>query len=320
MPQYRELPTKDGWKADLGLTGFFFGNKKSPFPALQRIGALMDMYHGSKEPRARMFICIDILRHAKFILKCATKDVSKLGGTPTEQQINALKELQNYLESRLLLQLQAKDSRDLQEKMLFETGRSVAEHEAVEDREKANDIRWYEGKGELLKLKLSFRNGQVCKYNFIGDNKAELLIYDTVDFNDDIEFGGSLYVMDTGGRIYVSGETGEKSLKHSSFLKGDMTLAAGHLRVEKGSLKWVSASSGHYKPTVKQMVNLLERLRSYAVNLKGVQVKRHNHSTAAQGRVDRYGFETCSAEDMLKARAWPGDNANPQTMFIPSDK
>lgn len=287
---------------------------------MQRIGALMDTYHATKEPRARMLICIDILRHAKFILKSASKDPSKLGGAPTDQQILALKELQDYLEARLMLQLQAKDSRALQDKMLLETGRSVAEHEAVEDREKAETIQWYEEKGELLKLKLSFRNGQVCQYTFTGDGKGELVIYDTVDFNDDIEFGGSLYVMDKHGHIYVSGKQGLKSLKHSSFLKGEMTLAAGHLRVEKGVLKWVSASSGHYKPTVKQMLNLLERLKSYAVNLKGVQVKRHNYSAAAKERVDKYGFETCAAEDMLKARAWPGDKSDPQAMFIPPDK
>lgn len=319
MPRYTQLPTKDAWKADLGLGGFLFGNKKSPFPAMQRVGALIDIYHAAKEPRGKMLILVDILRHVKFILKSAIKEPAKLGGTPTDQQIMALKELQDFLEAKLMVLLQAKDSQSLQERMLAETGRSVAEHEAVSDRENAATIVWYETRGELLKLKLSFRNGQVCQWRYNENKKSELIVYDTDEAGDNIEFNGSLYVMDTDGHLYVSGKQSEQSLKHSSFLKGEMTLAAGHLRVEKGVLKWVSASSGHYKPTVKQMINFLERMRSYAVNLKGVLVKRHNFSTAAKPRVDKRGFESCAADEMLKARAWPGDKDNPQAMFIPPD-
>ncbi|KAL0427942.1 UNVERIFIED_CONTAM: IQ domain-containing protein IQM3 [Sesamum latifolium] len=58
---------------------------------------------------------------------------------------------------------------------------------------------------------------------------------------------------------------------HSSFLAGGATLAAGRLAAECGSLKSISAYSGHYRPTDENLSIFLAFLQNSGVNLAEVQ-------------------------------------------------
>ncbi|GMN52700.1 hypothetical protein TIFTF001_021849 [Ficus carica] len=80
-----------------------------------------------------------------------------------------------------------------------------------------------------------------------------------------------IFVMSTSKKLYV-GEKKKGSFHHSSFLAGGATLAAGRLMAECGKLKSVSAYSGHYRPTDKNLGNFITFLKENEVNLEEVQV------------------------------------------------
>jgi hypothetical protein len=139
-----------------------------------------------------------------------------------------------------------------------------------------------------------------------------MYLYDTDRAADAIEHGGSLFAVDGRGRLYASGQ-GE-NLKHSSFLGGQPVLMAGTIRVERGRIVWVSGKSGHSKPTVAQMVTLLERLAAYQVDLHRVTVYRENYTKQRPGGPSKW-FEPCEAMDLLRKRAWP-TGVEPQARHV----
>ena len=55
-----------------------------------------------------------------------------------------------------------------------------------------------------------------------------------------------IYVMDAEGHIYTASE--HEVNHHSAFLAGQPAASAGHWRVERGRLKYINNSSGHYMP------------------------------------------------------------------------
>jgi len=63
---------------------------------------------------------------------------------------------------------------------------------------------------------------------------------------------------------------------HSSFLAGGATLAAGRLVVEDGTLKSISAYSGHYRPTDDRLQTFLSILEENGVNLDKVELHKAN--------------------------------------------
>ncbi|PON46407.1 IQ motif, EF-hand binding site [Parasponia andersonii] len=80
-----------------------------------------------------------------------------------------------------------------------------------------------------------------------------------------------IFVMSTCRKLYV-GEKKKGSFHHSSFLAGGATLSAGSLMAEYGKVKSVSAYSGHYRPTDKNLSSFLTFLKENGVHLDGVQV------------------------------------------------
>jgi len=168
---------------------------------------------------------------------------------------------------------------------------------------------------EQKELKLSFRNGLAHRWTFDAQKKkGSIQKYDTKSFGDAhfSEYGASLYAMNTKGAIYVYGQETEKELKHSSLLAGAGVLCAGTIRFEDGKVKWLTGRSGHYQPTVDNIVSLLERLRQYQVDLNGVIVFRENFtkpSTNAPGQPGK-NYEPCQALELLEKRAWPGEEPN----------
>ena len=168
---------------------------------------------------------------------------------------------------------------------------------------------------EQKELKLSFRNGLAHKWTFDAQKKkGSIQKYDTKSFGDAhrSEYGASLYVMDRNGAIYVYGQDTEKVLKHSSLLAGAGALCAGTMRIEDGKVKWLTGRSGHYQPTVDNIVSVLERLRQYQVDLKNVIVFRENYTKPFTNAPDQpaKNYEPCQALELLEKRAWPGEASN----------
>ena len=106
-----------------------------------------------------------------------------------------------------------------------------------------------------------------------------------------------------------------KDFKHTSFMAGRDVLAAGTLRCEQGKLKWISAKSGHYQPTSRHMLTLLEFLRAKHINLQKVKFYRvFTHPLDDRSAPGQGEFDECNAMDFLNRRGFPG--ANPHSMFI----
>ena len=130
----------------------------------------------------------------------------------------------------------------------------------------------------------------------------ELQRYDSVQSGDACERGAAnLYVIDGAGHIYAGGKT-TKHFKHSSFLAGGATLAAGTMKVVQGRIKFVTRRSGHYLPEVQQMLNLLERLRACGVDLTEVTVYRENVESTMECR-ERHAKQRTVRRDRVAATA-----------------
>jgi hypothetical protein len=236
----------------------------------------------------------------------------KLGGTLNNDQTQAVRALHKLVRDRLKITYGAIDG-NFDEKMADNFGRRVDEVGTADDLRNRAVLQWYTDVAARKVFKLSFRSGLAHRWAFAaGGTKVDgsLYRYDT-DTHEDrhvLEGGGGFFVMDGGGKIFTDAhEPDAMSLKHSSFLAGAPTACAGTIRIEQGQVVWMSGKSGHYKPTVMQMVNLLERLRTYAVDLKKVTVYRENNvmPPKARGQAPMFNFEACPAVDLLNARKWP---------------
>ncbi|KAL0317243.1 UNVERIFIED_CONTAM: IQ domain-containing protein IQM3 [Sesamum angustifolium] len=92
-----------------------------------------------------------------------------------------------------------------------------------------------------------------------------------LDANEEVTGFKWIFVMSTSGKLYA-GEKKKGRFHHSSFLAGGATLAAGRLAAERGSLKSISAYSGHYRPTDANLSIFLAFLQNSGVKLDKVQV------------------------------------------------
>jgi hypothetical protein len=318
--KYLSMPTKDQWKRDIGFNQILGFHKKSPFPAMERIGRLIDDYDKTSSlPNADagqlLQMQFHILAACGFVQKYGMRP-DKLGGAPTPLMLQAIYALKDYIESVIRPILDP--TWTLGDFAIENFGRSIDAHDQARDQTMLTGgiLQWFDD-AERARRKLAFRDGLAYRWTHVGTGKGNLALYDTEAEGDDLEDGGSLYAMDQGGHIYVHGSNAPQDLLHSSFLAGRAVLCAGTIRIEQGQIVWVSTKSGHYKPSVTQMLNLLERLRVYSVNLDKVVVLRENY----QGGVQIYPqspnrFESCSAKVFIEKRRWP-TSVQPDSMHIP---
>ncbi|KAJ9695149.1 hypothetical protein PVL29_010578 [Vitis rotundifolia] len=94
---------------------------------------------------------------------------------------------------------------------------------------------------------------------------------DLLDTSNGLQGAKWIFVMSTSKKLYA-GEKKKGAFHHSSFLAGGATLSAGKLVAEHGILKFISAYSGHYRPTDDSLESFLSFLWENGVNLDEVQV------------------------------------------------
>jgi hypothetical protein len=290
MPRrFEEVPTEPLFYMMMSVNGI---SKLEDFPALQRIGELLIIYWANPldVPLRHEVLCQAFL-HCKFILKRA-KQREKLGTFLTSGRLEVVQALHDFLAPC------AMGFEDDLAKEVTEQGR--------EEDHGGHGIQWYKDKAARRAFKLSFRRGLAYRKKLsFGGRMVTLDKYDTDGCHDAIEKGMSLYVMDTTGKIYCHGKQDELALKHSSFLAGGATLAAGTMRVVDGVVTQVSGRSGHYRPTVQQMLNLLERLRAYQVDLTKTTVYREYYKDNKFIHLNPQHMEPCKATELLRLRHWP---------------
>lgn len=240
-----------------------------------------------------------IWRHTVLIEKKSGK-VDKLGGSIAAETLEAVVALGAYLRVKLAMD---------EQKYLALLGREVTEEGKHEDAQSVEQgsLEWFDSDPARKAFKLSFRHGKAYRKTAQQGQAPTLDLYDSDAYGEAIDTGDAgIFVMDARGRIYIGGAGSELAFKHSSFLAGGAVLAAGTMRVVQGSVVLLTGRSGHYRPTVQQMVNVLERLRAYQVKLAKITVYRENFVDDKWKNARPKFLEPCPAETLLQMRVWPG--------------
>jgi hypothetical protein len=190
------------------------------------------------------------------------------------------------------------------------------------DRVQRGGLDWVDDATERKRHKISFRNGRAFKWvwNTSGTKVAPTQRYnsksDEPEVSQATSFGGSLYAMDTSGRLYAWRGSGSKALHHSSFLAGNFVMCAGTICFVDGKLSWISGDSGHYKPTGRQLLRAMTVLRQHGVSLADAWVYRQarsalkNPPNGAPPEFRNQGVEVCRATAFLDAGGWPVGDPN----------
>lgn len=314
---FHKLPTKKEFKAAFG-TGVF--SNKLPEGPVRRMGHLLaelETHRGNQNGPAHEHLTM--LWHLHEHCKYAVNHLHKSGvKKKVHSRFMTIEDLDNIVWREMQRITGMRNRTGLQE--LFSQNLIGLEAVNLHAEEDAREIQ----SGTMARLqtdvartqfKLAFRNGVAHTWNFNGAVKGSLEPYDTdkqANSNGGqhaLEHGGAMFVMDTQGRIYANARFENfLNFKHSSFMDGANVLAAGTIRAENGRIKWVSAKSGHYQPTVRHMVSFLERLLTYKVDLSQVTFyrMREGREFHEPGSFHRGDFEGCPALELLRKRAFPG--------------
>ena len=102
-----------------------------------------------------------------------------------------------------------------------------------------------------------------------GDSKEP---FDTSEMFSKVKGSGfGIYVMDGRHRMYA-GHHKVGIFHHSSFLAGGDVAGAGELKVVGGVLKAITNKSGHYKPDIYGLHQVLEALQNRGVDMSSVEL------------------------------------------------
>jgi hypothetical protein len=101
---------------------------------------------------------------------------------------------------------------------------------------------------------------------------AETAPFDTKSLSTNLKgVGFGIFVMSPSGQFYADSHKIGR-FHHTSFLAGGSVAGAGELKVDRGDLKYLTAKSGHYKPTPDHMAQVVAELAERGVSLRGVQI------------------------------------------------
>ncbi len=107
---------------------------------------------------------------------------------------------------------------------------------------------------------------------------------------------GDLFVMDNLELLYVSQDKAAGKFHHSSFFSGRPVLCAGEMMLASGVITFISNTSGHYRPSLQDLLNCLTILRDKcSCDLARIKVEV---VTSSKWKTDRWS----SADEFLKCR------------------
>ncbi|HZU25359.1 MAG TPA: hypothetical protein VFA04_07545 [Bryobacteraceae bacterium] len=299
---YSDIPTVNTWKEDSKLWFDASRDKEAP---TKRIDDLLTEYAAAGDAQSRKAILCYIVNATRYWMKNAGVRSDKLSARTGRME--ALCALRDVAKRKLAQAMNLPDTFNVDNAVLYELGTDMYDRQSTLATDlklaAAGALAWLDGT-ELRTRKLCFRSGMAYRCSDATAHGAAktLTLFDTTGNKENPremrDF--ALYVMGDNGRIYAGGHLTKFMFNHSSFLQGQRVAAAGEIRCIQGRIDTLSASSGHYHPTMQQMVNVLERLAVYGVDLSGVKVLRKYK------KGDDKMTEECAASDVLARRAWPG--------------
>ena len=134
----------------------------------------------------------------------------------------------------------------------------------------------YLNRSDRVTCLVSFDNG-VLTYasKTAAKSLADLMVYTGTGLKY-----GVMYAMDRYGNLYAEDETSGKArqktdkFNHSSFCSGTSVICAGVLAVDKkGVLVHIDNVSGHYKPSLQDLIRALAVLKGAGIDLTNVRVR-----------------------------------------------
>ncbi len=100
------------------------------------------------------------------------------------------------------------------------------------------------------------------------------------------------FALSMGRRFYMAEHRGSfcRNFFHSSYMAGDAVLCAGTILIRQGKVLAIKNDSGHYRPTVQHLLNAVQTLEMYGVDIFNLQVTAVKYSwcddTGQPGRYD----------------------------------
>lgn len=123
----------------------------------------------------------------------------------------------------------------------------------------SNYVTYYKDQEERNAHKAEFKNGRIYWQGELLSNKKE---------NGEQE-DALIFVIPSDEQVYINRQE-IYSIHHSSEFAGGTLLSAGEIAIEEGKIIHISNSSGHYKPTPKDMLPALRIFAERYGSLEGV--------------------------------------------------
>jgi len=111
-----------------------------------------------------------------------------------------------------------------------------------------------------------------------------------------------MYVVTTDKKMYVQLEA-KGIAHHTSLSRGHAILCAGEMVVKDGTIERINTGSGHYKPSAKELYNILKILRENEVNLEQLKIswKKMNEQGVVSKEVLKGETQILAWMDAIKA-------------------
>jgi hypothetical protein len=290
--EYTNIPSSERWKKDSSVALATRANDQ----ILVRIDELINAREIALDDGAKLYVDTDLFFTLDYWLKIY-KNNSKMdkGREP------AIMALYKCVVDTLCFAFGCTVN-VLPRELEYYFGRALGGHGAKLDL--ALDCATYLKRADVHKYKLFFKNGLAYQFPWWKTNAREgktkfvlansstasnPAVFDPSNTGYRNNWGG--FAMSMGRDIYMAkhhctkdaGENG--NFYHSSYLGGEPVMCAGTMLIENGVLKGVSTDSGHYRPTQQHVVNLLQALSMWGVNLSGLDVQDHYGALQSKGDV-----------------------------------
>jgi hypothetical protein len=288
--EYSDIPTLETWKKDSSVALAV----RSKDQILTRIDELVDACGKAADGGAWLYLATDLFFTLDFWLKTQKTNSNLEKGR--EPAVMALyKCVVNWLCFSFGCTVNV-----LPRELEYYFGREMGFHGTKLDT--ALDCAQYLKRSEARKYKLFFKDGLAYQFPWwdssarVGKAKFSLAqskrAYEPAVFSGGHRVGWGGFAMSMGRDIYMAkhhctkgfGKNG--NFYHSSYLGGDAVMCAGTMHIEDGIIKGLSTDSGHYRPDNTHVLNLLQALKMYGVNLGTIQVQDHMGQAYLVGKAD----------------------------------
>ncbi len=310
MPTYTEMPALDKWKIDsrAAATAKSFGDlERDKDIILKRLDALIEGYHSTSDGCAQAYMTTDLFFTIDYWLKLASQ---KNSGVNSSRE-PAVMALYKFVIDSLCALFGGVTVNVLPRELEMTFGRELGYHGGHIDA--MPGVATYLTRAEARKYKLFFKEGRAYQYQWNSrrwkDKKLQLANSKQVGWkyhssikSNMFDDGYAGFCCSMSRDLYMAHHKGgfdRDNFFHSSYLGGDTVMCTGSMKIINGEITGIKNDSGHYRPTLDHIVNVLETLQMFGVDLKVIKVSWFDKSKnkyswnmgdvvlAARGNYDR---------------------------------